>query len=75
MFKNSKKLLSSKGQTSVEYIFMLAVSAVLVKSASGIIQDRLIGDAGKCTKQSESILCKFENITNFGNFRYFTLKH
>lgn len=72
--KFESHLKSSLGQTSLEYILMLIVVVVLVKSATGIIQAALLGDKGQCTDQSTSMICKFENLTNFGDFRYFILK-
>lgn len=67
------------GQTSVEYILMLAVLVVIITSIMGSIQERLIGET-PCADTDNSLGCTItRSISSFGatgeGFRYFQLRY
>ena len=71
--------LSKAGQTTVEYILLLAVIVAIVTSLSKTIKNYLIGPDGKCTGQAnESLVCKSFNAGGFlqggAMFRFFKLQ-
>ena len=51
-----------KGQTSVEYILMLAVVALMATKVFGWVREGLLEDAGNCTRASTSLICQLEGI-------------
>ena len=84
MNKKLSKFLkhNESGQTSVEYILMLAVMVTLITSLMGIAKDRILGNVENCGAGTASLACSLQRIVNFGsnpgdtenNFRYFTLR-
>jgi hypothetical protein len=75
MRKLSLSKLGQKGQTSIEYVMMMAVVVALAVSIMGIVRERVLGPGGECPPGDKSILCSFENIFNrTDGFRYFSIK-
>ena len=67
------------GQTTVEYILLMAVIVAVITSLSKTIKSYLIGPDGKCTGASnESLICKAFNAGGFlqggSMFRFFKLQ-
>jgi hypothetical protein len=75
-------ILENKGQTSVEYIVLLAVIVFLVLAAGAKLKSRLIGDSETCEVGDTSFKCMIINeILNSGgfggtppDFKHFTLR-
>jgi uncharacterized protein (UPF0333 family) len=53
---------NDKGQTAVEYIFLLAVIVTIVTSLLSVIKRRYLGDISRCTPSSTQLLCKLNAI-------------
>lgn len=54
---------NQKGQTAVEYIFLLAVMVTLITSLLGAIKKAYLGDITKCTPETKTkLLCKINSI-------------
>lgn len=69
-----KFLLSNKlGQTSVEYILMVAVMSTIGFSIMKIVKERILQDADKCTESSKSLVCMFQTLYDRRDFVYFTI--
>ncbi|MBL6989366.1 MAG: hypothetical protein ISR65_06295 [Bacteriovoracaceae bacterium] len=51
----------NSGQTTVEYILLLAAVAFLIFSVMGKLKMYLLGDAKNCNANSKSIMCSFSN--------------
>ena len=73
------KKLKESGQTSVEYILMLAVVMIMIINILGAVKERLIAEQTPCPPNDDSIGCTiFRAVASFGttddNFRFFTLR-
>lgn len=69
MFRNQR------GQTSVEYILMIAAVVAIMSSVFGILRDRFIGD-GNCTGNPNTLMCRLNAVwdaSNPGVFKYYPL--
>ena len=53
---------NNKGQTSVEYVLMIAVVITMLMSVMGIVRTAILGDTKNCTPQSKAIICTFERL-------------
>ncbi|WP_290730974.1 class III signal peptide-containing protein [Halobacteriovorax sp. JY17] len=67
-------LKSNKGQTSVEYIMLIAVMVTIMGSVLGTVRSAILGDARNCAPDSKAIVCSFERSFNVEDLRYFTIK-
>lgn len=65
---------NEKGQTSVEYVLMIAVVVTLLMSIMGIVRTAILGDAKNCSPQSTAIICTFERAFNMDDLRFFTIR-
>ena len=61
-----------RGQTSLEYLLMIAAIMGVMNSVLGIVRDRLVGD-GRCDINSDTYLCQLNRMwsTNPGNFKFY----
>lgn len=59
-----KNLNNQKGQTAVEYIFLLAVVVAVITSLFTSIKNRYIGDITKCVPgaRNKQLACKINSI-------------
>lgn len=55
-----------RGQTSVEYILMVAALVAVMSSIFGIVRERFIGD-GQCNGANQSLMCRINGIWNADN--------
>lgn len=76
-----RPLKNSKGQTSIEYIMMIAVVATVITSLAGYIKNRFLGDALQCEKpqNSSKLLCKINALYSYNpnqvkRFKYYPFK-
>jgi hypothetical protein len=70
----TKKIFSNKlGQTSVEYILMIAVMSTIGFSIMKIVKERILQDADTCTETSKSLICMFQGLYDRRDFVYFTI--
>ena len=65
---------NNKGQTSVEYVLMVAVVITMLMSVMGIVRTAILGDAANCVPQSKAIICTFERAFSFQDLRYFSIR-
>lgn len=65
-----------KGQASVEYILMLVVIIAVISSVFAIVKKNLIGDGKGCSgpTNSKAFYCKFKDIYEIKDFKYFTVR-
>ena len=56
-----KILNKDVGQTSVEYIFLIAVIISIMFSAFQLLKEKVLADIGNCSRASTSLICQFEN--------------
>ena len=61
------------GQTSVEYILMVAVMSTIGFSIMKIVKERIFEDADSCTETSKSLVCMFQGLYERRDFVYFTI--
>lgn len=64
-----------KGQTSVEYILMVAAMIAVMASVFGVIKDRFIGD-GNCPTPEASLMCRLNSLwksDNPGDFKFYPI--
>jgi Flp pilus assembly pilin Flp len=73
--------LNQKGQTAVEYIFLIAVLAAVITSTLSLIKNRYLGDATKCVSaaQKKTLLCKINGLMSDNGlgkkkFQYYPFK-
>ena len=72
--QSSKK---QEGQTSVEYVLLFAVMAVMILGLTRRLKEYLVGESDRCP--NESIACKIldrmkgPNLFD-GTYRYFTIR-
>ncbi|WP_127716222.1 Flp family type IVb pilin [Halobacteriovorax sp. HLS] len=66
--------MDNKGQTSVEYVLMIAVVVTMLMSVMDIVKTSILGEAKNCAPQSKAIICTFERAFNFEDLRYFTIR-
>lgn len=71
---NYLKEAGEKGQTAIEYVLLLAVIAPLIFNLMGYFKDFMVGDAGKCTSNSKSLICMVELSLSKDQFKIFTLR-
>ncbi len=75
---NFDDLSNNKGQTAVEYLFLIAVLAIILISLLPVVTEKLIGN-GNCRGQDQDkLLCQLLNYTALGQgnnsgFRRYTL--
>jgi Flp pilus assembly pilin Flp len=79
ILKSLKDYKDHKGQTSVEYILMLAVVMVLIINILGSVRDRLMSSQTPCPPNDDSLGCTISrSVASFGtsgdNFRFFRLR-
>lgn len=55
MYKNQR------GQTSVEYVLMIAAIVAVMFSVFGIFKDRFVGD-GNCPTPQASLMCRLNSL-------------
>jgi Flp pilus assembly pilin Flp len=56
-------LNNQKGQTAVEYIFLLAVMVTVITSLLSVIKNKYLGDVSKCNPDNQKqLLCKINSI-------------
>ncbi|WP_372655604.1 hypothetical protein [Halobacteriovorax sp.] len=67
-------LKSNKGQTSVEYVMLIAVMVTIMGSVLQIVKSSILGDAQNCAPNSTAIVCSFQRSFNVEDLRYFTIK-
>ena len=67
-------LKSNKGQTSVEYVMLIAVMVTIMGSVLQTVKSSILGDARQCSPTSTAIVCSFERSFNVEDLRYFTIK-
>ena len=65
---------NNKGQTSVEYVLMIAVVVTMLMSVMGIVRTAILGDTKNCTPDSKAIICSFERAFSFQDLRYFSIR-
>jgi uncharacterized protein (UPF0333 family) len=65
---------NNKGQTSVEYVLMIAVVITMLMSVMDIVKTSILGDSKNCQPQSKAIICTFERAFNFQDLRYFSIR-
>ncbi len=54
---------NQRGQTAVEYIFLLAVVVTIITSLLSVIKSKYLGDMSNCTgANSQKFLCKINNL-------------
>lgn len=70
------QLCKQKGQASVEYILMLVVIIAVISSVFAIVKRNLIGDGKGCTTpaNSKAFYCRFKDIYEIKDFKYFTVR-
>ncbi len=71
--------LRDRGQTSVEYILMIAVVAYMIITIMGNIRDQLIAEQTPCPANDTSIGCTISRaVSSFGSpdasFRFFQIR-
>lgn len=80
MFKLLRKLSKNeKGQTSVEYILLVAAMAAVIFSIFSGLKDRILPGATPCPDADKSLGCQLSRVVNsMGStdptFRYFRLR-
>jgi len=77
MLKLFDKSRSTKGQTAVEYVLMLAVIGVIIVSTMGKVKTYLVGNGNTCDKTDKALLCSIKRVM-LGDpqgvaFRYFSV--
>lgn len=55
-----------KGQTSVEYILMVAAMIAVMSSVFGVIKERFVGD-DSCPTPQESLMCRLNSLWKSDN--------
>jgi len=73
------RLKSESGQTSVEYILLLAVAIAIIMTIMGNVRDRLIARETPCPETDRSLGCTItRGVSSFGatspSFRFFRLR-
>lgn len=66
---------NQNGQTSVEYILMVAAMIAVMASVFGIIKERFVGD-GSCPTPEASLMCRLNSLwksDNPGDFKRFPI--
>lgn len=76
-----KQQLGQKGQTVIEYIFMLAIMVSIIGSLLTLLKTYYLGDINKCVPGAKTklILCKIQGYisgegTGSKNFQYYGFK-
>jgi Flp pilus assembly pilin Flp len=75
MIKGMKTFKNQRGQTSVEYVLMIAAIVAVMASVFGIIKDRFVGDAN-CPTPDTSMMCRLNSLWRSDDpsvFKYFPL--
>jgi hypothetical protein len=59
-----KNLMNQKGQTAVEYIFLIAVMVSVITSIFAVIKKRYLGDISQCQNGASKtqLICKINGI-------------
>ena len=57
---------NQKGQTSIEYVLMIAAIVAIMSSVFGLVRERFVGD-GQCVAASESLMCRLNNLWQSGD--------
>ncbi len=68
-------VMNQRGQTSVEYILMVAAIVAIMSSVFGIVRDRFVGD-GNCPSPDASLMCRMNALWKSEDplvFKYFPL--
>ncbi|MCB9060784.1 MAG: class III signal peptide-containing protein [Halobacteriovoraceae bacterium] len=65
---------NKKGQTSVEYIFIIAIVSAIIFSVAKNLRSAFIEQKGQCTEKSTSLTCMVDRLF-YGrdNFRYYVI--
>ncbi len=69
------KQLGKSGQTSVEYILLIAVVVVMINTVMQRVKEYVFAEQDNCTSESKSLVCKYERLLKQDQFRRFTLIH
>ena len=64
---------NGRGQTSVEYILLVAVVVIVLFSVFSIVKERVLAGAENCVPGQKSLVCQFHRIFSDSEFRYFRL--
>ena len=75
----NKALCKTKqlGQTSLEYIFLITVMALILFSITGQIQEWLVGQGQDCEVNPEPFVCRittFMPSRGYDNYRFFRFR-
>lgn len=70
---------NESGQTSVEYILLVATMAFVIFTVLGNVRDRILSSQNPCPPEDRSLGCSITRVlSGFGttdpNFRYFNLR-
>ncbi|ATH07998.1 hypothetical protein BIY24_08545 [Halobacteriovorax marinus] len=69
-----KFLKGQRGQTSVEYVMLIAVMVTIMGSVLQTVKSSILGDARNCAPNSTAIVCSFQRSFNIEDLRYFTIR-
>ena len=69
-----KLIRGQKGQTAIEYVFMLIVVVTMMYSVMGMVKNFLVTESGECGPSDEALVCRMQRVLRSdGGFRYFKL--
>jgi Flp pilus assembly pilin Flp len=81
IFKRSPLALlrGNRGQTAIEYIFLVAVMSLIIFRILTLLKDNILAKTNPCPAADKSLGCTIQRIGNsFGasdpTFRFFTLR-
>lgn len=79
LFSSYIKKAHQSGQTSLEYILLLAVVMFMIVNILGKVKDQLVAEQNPCPATDQSIGCTISRaVSSFGTsdetFRFFTLR-
>lgn len=66
---------NQRGQTSIEYILMIAAVVAIMASVFGVLRERFIGD-GDCNGNPDTLMCRLNatwDASNPGVFKFYPL--